>query len=186
MVEMMNLKMVMALVACAPLFAQTGAADGSIRGTVQDASGSPVPGASVTARNMENGFERATASTESGEFEVPLLLPGRYGVKIAANGFAPYTQAGVAVQLAKASTLDIRLSLASAQESITVVADASILNTTSSDVSGDINSVAMTNTPLTTRNTFNLGFSPRDTTARGTMNSAIPRSPLGAYSGAHF
>jgi len=158
MVETMNPKMVMALVACAPLFAQTGAADGSIRGTVQDASGGPVPGASVKARNLENGFGRATATTESGEFEVPLLLPGRYEVKITANGFAPYTRTGVVVQLAKASTLEIRLSVASAQESITVVADASILNTTSSDVSGDMNSVAMTNMPLTTRNTFNLAL----------------------------
>jgi hypothetical protein len=89
---------------------------------------------------------------------VPLLLPGRYEVRIAANGFAPYTQTGVMVQLAKASTLDIRLSVASAQESITIVADASILNTTSREVNGAMNSVAMTHMPLTTRNTFNLAL----------------------------
>jgi hypothetical protein len=154
----MSPKIVIALAFCAPVLAQTGAADGSIRGTVQDMSGSAVTGASVKARNLETGFERATASVDSGEFEVPLLLPGRYEVKVQANGFALYTQTGVVVQLAKVSTLDIRLSIASAQESITVVADASILNTATSEVSGDMNSVAMANMPLTTRNTFNLAL----------------------------
>src|ERR1700730_14056701 len=101
-----------------PAFAQTGAADGSIRGTVQDASGSAVVSATVKAKNIETGFERSTASKQSGEFEVPLLLPGRYEIAVSASGFAPFTQTGVVVQLSKASTLDIRLSVASSQQSV--------------------------------------------------------------------
>jgi hypothetical protein len=151
-------KALVVLVVSMPLSAQTGTAGGSIRGSIQDPSGSAVSGAVVKARNLETGFERAAVSTEAGEFDVPLLLAGRYEVTVEAKGFAPFTQTGVVVQLAKASTLDIRLSLASAQQTVTVEADATILNTTTTDVSGAMNSKAMENMPLTTRNTFNLAL----------------------------
>ena len=154
----MRRQIVLALVFCLPAFAQMGAADGSIRGTILDPTGSTVANAAVKARNVETGFERSTVSAQSGEFEVPLLLPGRYEVTVLANGFAPFKQIGIAVQLTKASTLDIRLSIAASQQAVTVEGDATILNTTTSDVSGDLNAKAMENLPLTTRNTFNLAL----------------------------
>ena len=151
-------KATIAILFSMPLLAQVGQADGSIRGTIQDPSGGAVTGAAAAAKNLETGFERASVSADTGEFELPLLLPGRYEVTVTAKGFAPYKQTGVVVQLAKASTLDIRLSVASAEQSVTVEGDATILNTTSSDVAGDMNPKAMENMPLTTRNTFNLAL----------------------------
>jgi zona occludens toxin (predicted ATPase) len=134
-----------------PVFAQTGVADGSIRGTIHDSSDAAVSGASVNAKNLETGFERSAVSNQVGEFEVPLLLPGRYEVSISVSGFAPFRQTGIVVQLAKASSLDVKLQVASAQESVTVQADASILTVSSTDVSGDMNSLAMEDMPLTTQ-----------------------------------
>lgn len=141
-----------------PLFAQTGVANGSIQGLIRDSSQATVSGAEVTARNLETGFERVALSQPTGEFEAPLLPPGRYEVRVTANGFAPYRQTGITVLLAKASSVDVTLSLASAQDSVTVEADASILNILGADVSGGINAKAMENLPLTTRNTFNLAL----------------------------
>src|SRR5215472_9061212 len=99
------------LLVCASALAQIGAATGSIRGAIQDPSGSGVSGASVKARNVDTGFERAAASSKEGEFELPLLLPGRYEVTVSAAGFAPFKQTGVVVQLTKASALDVRLNV---------------------------------------------------------------------------
>src|SRR5215471_4146623 len=96
-------------------FAQTGVADGSIRGVIHDPSGAAVVNAPVSARNVDTGFERSATSGDSGEFEVPLLLPGRYEIRITARGFAPFSQAGIMVQLAKASDLDVKLEVESAQ-----------------------------------------------------------------------
>ena len=141
-----------------PVVAQTGVADGSIRGIIHDSSNAPVSGASVNAKSLETGFERNAVSNQIGEFEVPLLLPGRYEVSISLNGFALFRQTGIVVQLAKASSLDVTLRVASTQESVTVHADASILTVSSTDVSGDMNSLAMEDMPLTTRNTFNLAL----------------------------
>jgi hypothetical protein len=138
--------------------AQTGVADGSIKGVVQDSSSAAIVGARVAARNVETGFERATTSGTQGEFDVPLLPPGRYEVAVTANGFAEFRQTGIMVQLAKASTLDVTIAVASTQESVTVKADASILTISSTDVNGTMDSNAMENMPLTTRNTFNLAL----------------------------
>jgi len=56
----------------------------------------------------------------------------------------------------------VKLEAESAQQSVIVLADASILTTSSTDVSGTVNSRTMENLPLTTRNTFNLAlFAPR-------------------------
>jgi hypothetical protein len=150
--------MVLMLLLGSPLMAQTGAADGTIRGTILDPSGGAVSGAAVTARNLETGFERGATSDQSGNYEVPLLPPGRYELKISAKGFATFDQTGILVQLSKASSLDVSLVLASSQQSVNVEADATILTTSGSDVGGDINARAMENLPLTTRNTFNLAL----------------------------
>src|ERR1700688_564477 len=104
--------MVLTLLLGSPLMAQTGAADGTIRGTILDPSGGAVLGASVTARNLETGFERGATSGQAGDYEVPLLPPGRYELKISAKGFATFDQTGILVQLSKASSLDVRLVLA--------------------------------------------------------------------------
>lgn len=138
--------------------AQTGAAGGSVRGTVLDPSGRAVAGALVNATNLDTGFERGATSGESGEYEVPLLLPGRYEVTVAAKGFAAFKQTGIVVQLAKSSSLDVKLRVESAQQSVTVEGDATILTTSGADVGGDINEKSMENLPLTTRNTFNLSL----------------------------
>jgi hypothetical protein len=141
-----------------PVFTQTGVADGSIQGTVQDPSSAAVTGARITARNVETGFERSTTTGPEGGFEVPLLPPGRYEVAVTAAGFAEFRQIGIIVQLAKASGLDVMLQLPSAQAEVTVQADASILTLSDTAVSGTLDSNAMQNLPLTTRNTFNLAL----------------------------
>jgi hypothetical protein len=152
------LKMLLSALLCIPACAQTGVADGSIGGAIHDPSGSPVTNAAVSARNLNTGFERNSLSNQDGQFELPLLPPGRYEFSISVKGFAPYKQTGVVVQLAKTSNLDVTLSVASIEQSVSVEADASILTTSSTDVSGSLNARAMENLPLTTRNTFNLAL----------------------------
>src|SRR5215469_10549056 len=154
----MILKTILLLPLCLPLMAQTGAGGGSIRGTIQDPSGALISGAHVTAKNIATGFERSTTSASDGAFEVPLLLPGQYQIDVTANGFAPFTQTGIVVEISKASTLDLKLMVAAAHQTVTVQADANILNTTTPEVSADMNSLAMETMPLTTRNTFNLAL----------------------------
>ena len=139
-------------------FAQTGAANGSIRGIIQDPSNSAMVKAKIKARNLNTGYERETLSTSSGDYELPLLPVGTYEVTVDQPGFASYRQTGVRVELAKASLLDIALKVASAAETVNVTADASILTTNTVDVSGGLNQRSVENSPITSRNSFNLAL----------------------------
>ena len=58
------------------VFAQTA----QLTGTVSDQSGSVVPGAKVTATNVDTGVARNSISNESGSYLITALLPGNYRV----------------------------------------------------------------------------------------------------------
>jgi hypothetical protein len=61
---------------------------GTVRGTVQDATGAVVPRAMVTAINVATGVQTQTVTTEAGNYNIPQLAPGRYTVQVEKEGFA--------------------------------------------------------------------------------------------------
>src|SRR5262249_20802281 len=108
--------------------------------------------------NTETGYQRDSTSSDAGAFELPLLPVGSYELQIKAPGFTSYNQKGVLVELARASDVTVRLAVAADQQSVTVEADASILNTSSASVDGGLNQRSMENMPITSRNSFNLAL----------------------------
>jgi hypothetical protein len=64
---------------------------GTIRGAVTDPSGAVIPGATVTARNVETGLERTTTTEADGGYVVPELPAGKYEVTVEAAGFSKVT-----------------------------------------------------------------------------------------------
>lgn len=93
----MTLRVFAIVLLAVPAWAQTGAANGSIRGLVHDPNQAAVANAEVSARNVDTGFERRAVTNSEGEFEVPLLPLGRYRVTLAVPGFAAYQQNGIVV-----------------------------------------------------------------------------------------
>src|SRR6266545_6358634 len=91
------------------LFAQSST--GSITGNVVDASGAGVPGAAVSARNVDTGATRAAASGASGGFTFPNLTPGNYAVSAELSGFAPAKVTNVAVTVGGDSTVKLVLEI---------------------------------------------------------------------------
>ena len=65
------------------------ATGGRVRGTVQEASGTPVPRVQVTVRNVTTGLSRSTSCDDTGQFEVAELPPGTYQVEVAGDGAGP-------------------------------------------------------------------------------------------------
>lgn len=73
-------------------FAQSTPADGtSIPGTVKDATGTPVPFATIAAKNEGTGATTEAHSDTSGAFTIPNLAPGDYDISISASGFTSQT-----------------------------------------------------------------------------------------------
>src|SRR5712692_568132 len=91
---------------CAVALAQT--AGGRISGRVTDPADLVVPGAAVTARQLETGLERATRTNAAGEFTFPLLPVGRYRISAAYGGFQTAERD---VRLEVGRQIEIRLAL---------------------------------------------------------------------------
>src|SRR5438309_11924722 len=83
---------VAALVWTVPLLAQYNTA--SLAGTVIDATGSSVPGATVTVRDKGTGLSTTMPTRFDGTFLFPSLPVGEYQLKVEKDGFATYVQEG--------------------------------------------------------------------------------------------
>lgn len=114
---------------------------GVITGTVQDPANAVVPGANVSARNLDTGAIFPTTTTATGNFTLTALPAGPYEVSVESPGFRKYIGKGTQVQVAQTIRLDVTLQVGSTSESVTVSAEAPVLKTDSTEqsvnVSGD-------------------------------------------------
>jgi hypothetical protein len=60
---------------------------GQITGTVKDSSGSSIPAAMITIRNVDTGVNRTSSTNELGNYTVPLIDAGQYQLTVAKEGF---------------------------------------------------------------------------------------------------
>jgi hypothetical protein len=134
------------LLAAVSLHPQT--TNGSIEGAVTDPSGGALAGASVTARNMDTGLTQATTTTQAGIYSLPNLPPGRYSVTVEAPNLKKFAQEGVTVTTGTAISLNIPMQLGAVSESVTVTADASQLQTTTSEIGATVSPTLIANLPL--------------------------------------
>ena len=129
-----------------PLHAQT--TNGSIQGSVTDASGGMVIGASVTARNLDTGLTQATTTTGAGVYSLPNLPPGHYSITVEAASLKKYSQTGITVETGTTTSLNVTMQVGAATESITVTADASQLQSSTSEIGATVEPTLVANLPL--------------------------------------
>lgn len=154
------LTLLFALVCSGRLFAQAGAANGAVNGTVSDSSNLSIPGAEVTAVNLATGYTRTVTSNDSGEYSLPLLPLGSYSISVSKPGFGRFVQTGVTVEPGRSTPLPLSLSIASGQETVNVTADAAAIST-ESQAEFYVPQLTVVNMPLTSRNLWNIpSFSP--------------------------
>lgn len=127
-----------------------------ITGTVTDPQGAAVPGATVQVKNVATNVATTAATSERGLYLIPPVNPGIYSVTISAPGFKTFVQSNVELRVADRKQLDIRLELGSPTETVTVSADAILLDTSTATIGTTINKEAIANLPLMGRNPFSL------------------------------
>lgn len=127
-------------------FAQSNS--GSIQGTVTDSSGAALSGANVTGLNMDTGISTPTITNDAGLYSLPNLPPGRYSVTVEAPGLKRYVREGVTVTTGATVALEIQLQIGAVTENITVNADASQLETATSDIGATVETSLVSNLPL--------------------------------------
>jgi hypothetical protein len=139
------------LTACAlPSIAQTN--KGSIAGSVTDANGAAVVGATVTAKNTNTNAERSAKTSDDGNYEIPLLEPGIYNVTVTATNFKKALQEAVTLQTATKQTLNFALEAGDVNATVTVTVEPPLIQTESSDRGSTISGREVTELPLSGRN----------------------------------
>lgn len=129
----------------------------SLTGVVTDSSGAAVTGASITLTNIGTNAVLAVNSDSMGVFLFKLVQPGSYSLTISSAGFATYKQTGITLHVSQNETLDVHLVVATAKvETVSVTADAELINTSSAELGTTIGSAAISELPLNGRDPSSL------------------------------
>ncbi len=138
-------------------FGQGG--NGTITGTITDPTGLAIAGATIQAKNAETGAAYTAASTASGNYSILNLPVGTYALSATVSGFKTYTHTNLVIAAAQTLRQDISLEVGATTESITVEAQASLLQAETGDVTHDVTLEQMDNLPLLGIGTVNSGTS---------------------------
>jgi hypothetical protein len=129
------------------------ASTGSISGTITDASGAAVKGATVRLVNTDRNQTIRTIMTNGAGFYTGTSLPlGTYTVHVEDSGFKPVNVTGLILHTSDALTVNRALSAGGASETVTVSADEARVNLEDPTAAGLINSEQLNEMPLLTRN----------------------------------
>ncbi len=134
---------------------------GSIVGTVTDNTGSVIPGATVTASNVETGAEASAQTGPAGNFNLNFLRAGTYIVTVESAGFQRLQRDNVTVRTTESVRLDLTLQVGMVTETVTVTAETPLLQSEQATLGHVVEEETITSIPLATRNfTQILGTSP--------------------------
>ncbi len=129
---------------------------GTILGSVRDAQGAVVPGATVTATNVGTRYSREAVTDDAGEYALRLLPIGNYMVVVSITGFKSFTQTGIVLEVGRNARVDATLELGAVEESLTVVGDAPLVETASASLARTVGQKEVMNLPLVNRDVYAL------------------------------
>lgn len=124
------------------------AVDGAIGGTVQDATGSVIPGATVVIHENATNAEQKVVADSAGLFRAVHLQPSTYTVTVTAQGFGTFKANQVVVEVGLLTDLSPKLSAGGTSETVNVTGEAPVMNTTSPDFANVINQNILQNLPV--------------------------------------
>ena len=137
----------------APAFAQ---GDATILGTVFDQAKAVLPGVTVTVTNEATGIARDTVTGPEGDFVIPTLPPGTYTIAAELSGFQPQTRSGVTLLIGQEVEIDLTLGVAGLAETVTVSAEAPLIDTTASRIGANVTARDIDTLPSQGRNHLSL------------------------------
>ncbi len=121
---------------------------GSVNGRVTSTDGAALPGVTVEARSNVLPQPRTTLTDGSGDYRLPQLQPGTYSIKYTLAGLQEVTR-NVSVLLNQNAEVNVALGMSGVAESITVTAEASLVDRQSTEIQSTLSSREITSLPLT-------------------------------------
>ncbi len=131
---------------------------GAINGSVTNPNKEVVTGATVTAKNNGTNKEATATSDDNGGFKITNLDPGTYTVTVNASGFAPFTNAGIVVEVGRSTPIEVGLSLQGVTGTVQVTAEAPVINNSSQDFTSNVNQTTINESPINGRRWSNFAI----------------------------
>ena len=148
--------LVFCLTVMAALPAAGQEARGTILGRVTDPQGAVVPGASVVITHIDTNSISRTATNATGYYEVPLLTGGSYTVSVELSGFKKTVRGPVELSVGSRLEINVELQVGNVAETISVTAEAPLLETTTASGGRVIDTRQMIELPYSDMNPFTL------------------------------
>ena len=121
---------------------------GTLTGTVTDAQGAHIPGATVTIKDENTGLELSGVTDAEGTYTIRNITGGTYTLKASLTGFKEFVQTGIPITAAGIVRINGRLEIGALSEAVTVTTEATLLKTDKADVSVDLRPQDVVNLPL--------------------------------------
>lgn len=152
-----------------------GKVTGSISGTVKDAQGAVVPGATVSARNVQTGVVDKLEADSVGFYNFSALPVGTYEVSFEKSGFQKYVEQGLKIDVDTALRVDAVLQVGTMNQEVTVTAAAAQVDTQTQQTGEVLGSTEIANLPLNGRAytdllTLQPGVLPMNVSLYGTLS----------------
>jgi len=158
-----------------PAGAQSQATNGTIEGTIVDASGAVLPGVTVTVTNVDTGVDRVVTTNEKGIFRAPLLTLGTYKVTAELQGFKRVEKSGVTLSVGETAVVNASMSVGNVSETVDVSGDAPALNSARIDIGHTMSDKEVHNLPLVARNPYNFALVQPGVTGTENVEFGVPR-----------
>ncbi len=124
---------------------------GSLSGRVVDQQQAAVPNVKIIATETDTGAKFQSISNTDGSYVLPFLPPGPYAVAAEAAGFKKYVNSNIRVSTNERRQLDIELEVGAVDQSVTVTAEASMIETATASTGQVINTRQIENMPINGR-----------------------------------
>jgi hypothetical protein len=145
------------LLGCSSIFAQ-GTSSSAIGGTVADAKGDVIRGATVNVTNKATGMERTATTNDDGAYKLDFLPAGRYAVKVSASGFGEVTSDNVELLVGQTNNFNVTMNPGVQTANVTVTADTELVSKEKTDVGMNITPRDVQDLPLNGRDLGNLAY----------------------------
>jgi hypothetical protein len=150
-----NLRFILALlILVLPVSVYGQAVNGTLLGTITDATGATVAGVRVTATEISTGAVHESVTNESGNYTIPDLPPGTYTISGEAKGFKKDTHQNIDLLVNTSTRVDLSLVPGSVTDSVVVTTAPALLQTDRADISTTLESRQISNLPLSSGNSF--------------------------------
>jgi hypothetical protein len=134
-----------------PIHAQIGTT-GQIEGVVSDAQGAVMPGVEVTLRHELTGQEASVRSNDAGQYRARSLAIGRYSLTASRTGFKQFNVSGIELSANQVVRVDIDMQVGAITDNVTVSAETTPVNVTTSALDTLVDSKLLSEIPLIERN----------------------------------